>query len=883
MNGSTFWKIVLSMLLSIWAVSNIIPVKDTPFEVYAASQVKAEKEAFDALSARVDAAVEAGAYPTYYVALSKIVEKDQIDLSRYYPEIDLSDVKNLDKRNDILLKYLLNKSQGKVKLGLDLKGGVSFTFKVDEGDLSQQETRRTEELEQAKGIIAQRIDGLGVAEPIVRIKGNNRIEVQMPGISTKDNPEAIDSISAPALLEFSMVHRTVKPWTTPSAPAGYTLKVEETINPKTGEIEKRPEYVKKIPLLTGDIIDKAYATQNPYGGYEIILNFTKEGQDKFTKVTGQIAEENEKTNTIGQLAIILDGKLYSAPTVRNEIRGNASISGSFDQREAIELANILNNPLSVGLEVEQVYEVGPTLASGARDASLKAGMIGALLVIVFMTAYYGVFGGIAMLTVFVNVLLVFGSLSYLGSTLSLPGVAALVLTIGMAVDANILILERMREELQAGKSIQTALVNGYDKVFSTIVDANVTTMITAVILIFLGTGPVKGFGVTLAIGIVATVFCALIVNRWLLDLLIGYNFIKKGFYCQMLGRQNLQFLNHAKKAFTCSWCIVLLGVISIIAHRDNLLGIDFKGGDELSISYTSELSIAEIKQAAALDMDSIAHYASEVSASDSELAEAYQLVLSDNGFGEVNAVFPKPIGEGVERLAVQTELGKGVAFYDTLQKIFPDNGLDLLGETTVGSSVGADVTRGAFISIFLSLGGILLYVALRFEFGYGIGAITATVHDILMTIGLYVTLGEFLGIGSGQFTAPMIASILMTVGYSINDTIVVFDRIREELDLNPDMSLKEVVHLAINRTLSRTILTSLTTLLATLALYIWGSGIIVDFSLVFLLGILTGTFSSIFIASPVFYWYHKGDRRKVEEHHVLPTYDWHTDEMDSAQ
>jgi SecD/SecF fusion protein len=877
MNGNTFWKIVLSALLGIWAVSNIVPVKDTPFPEYIQNHVSAEKDAFDILSKKAEDAVEAGTYPTYYVALSNIVKNDQADLAKFFPKVDLSDVKNLDKRNDILLKYLLTKSQGKVKLGLDLKGGVAFTFKVDESDLSAQEMQRSKELEQAKGIIAERIDGLGVAEPVVRVKGENRIEVQMPGISTKDNPEAIDSISAPALLEFSMVHRTIKPWTSDTPPPGYTLKVEEIMDNKTGEIIKRPEYIKKIPLLTGDIIKEAFASQNQYGGFEIILKFTSAGEEKFYKVTKQIAEENERTGTTGQLAIVLDGKLYSAPTVRTAIRGNASITGNFDQREAIELANILNNPLAVGLEIEEMYEVGPSLASDARDASLKAGLIGAVLVIGFMSVYYGIYGLIAMLTVMFNVLLVFGTQSYLGATLSLPGVAALVLTIGMAVDANILIFERIREELLMGKTLKTALVNGYDKVFSTIVDANVTTMITAVILILLGNGPVKGFGITLAIGIVATVFCSLIVSRWILDLLINYEILKKGFRLQFLKNANFHFLNYSRKAFACSWTIVMLGIVAIFFHWNNMLGIDFKGGDELDVSYTKALTIEQVNKVSEIDIKTIEQYASQVAAGDSELMESYQQAMEEGSFGEVNTVFPKPIGGGAETMTIQTEQGLGTAFFDTLQHIFPDNGLELLGETTIGSSVGKNVTNSAFLSIFLSIAGILLYVALRFEFGYGIGAITASIHDILMTIGMYVFLGEFCGFGSGQFTAPMIASILMTVGYSINDTIVVFDRIREELDLNPQMSLRDVVHLAVNRTLSRTLLTSITTLLATLALYIWGSGVIVDLSLVFLLGILTGTFSSIFIASPVFYWYHKGDRRKVEEHHVLPVYDWHTD------
>jgi SecD/SecF fusion protein len=243
-------------------------------------------------------------------------------------------------------------------------------------------------------------------------------------------------------------------------------------------------------------------------------------------------------------------------------------------------------------------------------------------------------------------------------------------------------------------------------------------------------------------------------------------------------------------------------------------------------------------------------------------------------FGEVNVFFQTPLGAAEEIMVIQTEPDKGKQFFSALEMAYPDAGLAELGLTQIGSAVGNEVTKSAVLSIIVALLGILLYIAFRFEFGYGMGAVVATVHDMLMTIGVYVALGEFLGVGSGQFTAPMIAAILMTVGYSINDTIVVFDRVREELDLNPGMNLKRVVHLSINRVLNRTVLTSVTTMLASLTLFIFGAGVIKDFALVFLIGILTGTFSSVFIASPVFYWYHKGDRKSVEKGEILPSYDW---------
>ena len=350
------------------------------------------------------------------------------------------------------MRFLLSQSHGKVKLGLDLKGGVAFTFKVNEEDLAKEDWERTEQLSQAKSIITRRVDGLGVAESVVRIRGENAIEVQMPGVSTRDNPDAVDSLQAPALLEFSLVHRSLDPRTTQidMAPPGYAVMIEESENPRTGDIVEQPHFIKKIPEMTGEIIDNAYAAPNDFGGYRVLLNFTDEGGDIFANVTRQIAEENSRTNSLGQLAIILDGRLYSAPSVQEEIKGGAEISGRYTQREAVELANVLNNPLEVGLRIVEMYEVGPSLAKDARFASIEAALLGAALVILFMIIYYQSIGLVAMISVTLNIFIIVGTLASFGATVSLPGIAALILTLGMAVDANILIFERIREELKVG-------------------------------------------------------------------------------------------------------------------------------------------------------------------------------------------------------------------------------------------------------------------------------------------------------------------------------------------------------------------------------------------------------------------------------------------------
>ncbi len=875
MNGTNLFRLIVTVLLALWAAAELMPPTATPFESYLLDQVTESKDEtgtvdkpleenkseFEALVARANVKVKEAAgdatspYATLYTSLYKISKDEKIDLSQYFQDIRIQDIKNLDKKNKILLTELLRRSKGEINLGLDLNGGVAITFEVDESSLASDFIYRQRQLEDARTVILERVDGLGVAEPVVRLKGGNLIEVQMPGINTEDNPNIAEVIGKPALLEFSLVHRTATPFPGAETPIGYTIKTEEREDRETGEVIEIPLYVKTIPVMTGEVIDDARPEIGQTGSFRVSFSFTSEGQKLFADVTEQIAAENTPGN-IGRLAIILDGKLVSAPQCEKRINSpSAEITGRFTQREAFELANALKNPLAVEMDVAEMYEVGPTLAKDARSASIRAGLFGGLLVIAFMVIYYGLAGVVATLTVILNLFLVLGALASFGATITLPGVGALVLTIGMAVDASILIFERIREEIQSGKSLHNALVAGYDKAFSTIVDANVTTLITALILIWLGTGPVRGFGVTLSAGIIATVFCSLVTSRFILEWCVTSGIIRKPFKLQLFKNTSFEFLNYARKAFMFSWAVVIIGVISFVLHFDQAFGIDFTGGDELKVKYETALTSQQVR----------------------EVADKATYLSDDGGeqsFGEVNVFFQTPLGAAEEIMVIQTEPDAGKHFFGALELAYPDAGLAEVGLTQIGSAVGDGVTKSAVLSIFVALFGILLYIAFRFEFGYGMGAVVATIHDMLMTIGVYVSLGEFVGVGSGQFTAPMIAAILMTVGYSINDTIVVFDRVREELDLNPGMNLKRVVHLSINRVLNRTVLTSVTTLLASLTLFIFGAGVIKDFALVFLIGILTGTFSSIFIASPVFYWYHKGDRKSVEKGEILPSYDW---------
>ena len=834
--------LLLTLAVIGWSIAELLPLKDRPFDQYIRSEAKANPSEFAALMKQADARVAAQQSPTVFVALKQIAKEQKLDLSRFFPQIRLeASLRNVERRNSILLDELLKRSKGRLQLGLDLKGGVAFTLEVA-GHAAGTSARDSEQkLTKAIEIISARINSLGVAEPIVRPVGNNRIDVELAGVTTKDNPEIVSSLKKPARLDFRLVYRGGTPETIPAAeaPPGYepmTLEQEG----RNGEIRTSELYIKRIPEMTGEALSDAYATMDEFGRFKILLRFTKDGAKRFADVTRGIAEENKRYGQLGQLAIILDGKLYSAPTVREEIpSGSAEITGSFTQREAIELANVLNNPLDLPLDIKEKYEVGPSLAQDAIDSGWKASIVGAALVAIFMIGYYTTAGVIAVTSVAVNVLGILGVLSSLGATMSMPGIAGIVLTIGMAVDAHILIFERMREELALGKTLTAAFHAGHEKAFTTIVDANLTTLISSVLMIIFGTGPVKGFGITLTIGIFSTMFTALIVSRMLLEMGIQSQVLKRIIMLSFLKPPRMDFVKWGWTLFRVSWLIVVVGIVAVGIRGRAIYGIDFAGGDEVTLTFSQHIEAGQLRAA-----------------------------LEKAKVGEVNPLYQSDLSGGSEVLKVQTATGRGDAAVAALTTAFPQAKFTVAGTNTIGPAIGKEIQWNAFMAIGLSIIGIMLYVAFRFEMGYGIGAVVSTIHDVLMTIGIFVLSGR-------QFNASMVGAILLIVGYSINDTIVVFDRIREELKVNPNGTLRDIINLATNRVFNRSILTSLTTFLAAMSLYLFGGGVINDLAFTFLIGIITGTGSSIYIASPIFYWWHKGDRKHVEAHHdIAPKYEW---------
>jgi len=461
-----------------------------------------------------------------------------------------------------------------------------------------------------------------------------------------------------------------------------------------------------------------------------------------------------------------------------------------------------------------------------------------------MLCYYLISGVLANVALILNMILLFGTMCAMDATFTLPGIAGIVLTIGMAVDANVLIYERIREELSAGKSLRGSLNAGYEKAWGTIFDSNITTLIASTILIYMGTGPVKGFGVTLTIGICASMFTALVVTRLLYDFMLDRGLISE---LKMLSiikpNSQIEFLKIAKPAAIASVVVLAVSVVFGIGVKGkNALGVDFVGGDAITYSFSKKVELPQIR-----DLLSKVEYG-EGKTIGGDATIQYQKNLGDTG---ANA----------ERLRITAPIGSGTAVTETLEGTFGESGIKEISKRQVGAVIGGEILKGAFGAVILALFGILFYVGVRFEFSFSVAAVIAVIHDFLVTLGLFVLLG-------GQLSAPIVAALLTVIGFSINDTIVIFDRIREDLKLGIRGTFQEVINKALNQTLSRTIITSGTTMIAVLALVVFGGGVINGFALTLLIGVVVGTYSSIYVASATVLWWHKGERPKMSSPQV---------------
>jgi SecD/SecF fusion protein len=853
MNQNNLWKLGIVVLVLLWSIFQISPpVGKKLGDVFQERAIGKFKDAeYTNIVERFKKLQQQFPNRTDYANLTEAIGTS--DFAKYFP--DLVDAKEELNPNNTVLSRLQREASGKIKLGIDLQGGTSFLVSADysqietnaaalaagtnsattgtnaasrtnavAGGISDDQKRVM--LNEAVEVLRKRVDALGVSEPVIQPEGEDRILIQMPGLSEDVKGQARTNIQRVAYLEFRLVHPdsdslVAQGLTEP----GYQLMKMKSEDSKSGG-KILAMMVKKKPELTGNAIRFARVGHDAVGQAQIEFTLTSEGADIFSKVTGE---------NIGHLlAIVLDGRLISAPVIKGEIGANGVIEGHFKDEEAQSLASALNNPLQVPVKIQSESSVDPTLGKDTVASGVRSAIIGTLLVAGFMACYYLLAGVVADLALITNIIILLGVMCSIGTTLTLPGIAGVVLTIGMAVDANVLIFERIREESEKGKSLRGALAAGYSRAFGTIFDSHVTTLISSIILIFMGTGPIKGFGVTLTIGVAASLFTALVVTRLIFDFMISQGWVKQLKMFHFFGVTKIDFMKVATPAFIATWTLIIVGLGYGVAVRGhNMMGIDFAGGDSKTFSFSQKVTQKDIGAVLA------------------KIPEVKDPVIQ----------YQRDVGGGTEVLRVTSPIGTGDKVADAITKDFAAQKYIVTGTEHVGATIGKEIQMIAIGASALSLLGILFYVAVRYEFYFAVGAVVAVFHDVLLTIGCYCLTGLF---GEGrQFNATMVAAVLTIIGFSINDTIVIFDRIREDLKIGVRGSFKEIINKALNQTLSRTIITSGTVFLATVSLYVFGGGAINDFAYTFLVGIITGTYSSIYIASYLVLKLHKGQRPKL--------------------
>jgi len=596
----------------------------------------------------------------------------------------------------------------------------------------------------------------------------------------------------------------------------------------------------KAPL-SGDHVTNATASPNSNTGeVEVSLKMDNAG----TKIWGQMTTRanNDKNR---EIAIVLDDEVVSAPRVNSPILGgSSSITGNFNIQEGKDLANILQiGKLPARTQIIQESLVGPTLGESNIQRSKTALIIGFLLVLAFMVFYYTSGGLVAIISLLLNIFFIFGALASMGTVLTLPGLAGVVLTIGMAVDANVIIFERIREELRRGKKLSTAINDGFKYSYSAIIDANVTTILVAIILFYFGLGPIKGFAAVLIVGVLSSLFTAVLVGKLAIDYWIGKG---KGisFSSKMTGNifsnLSVDWMKKRKIAYFVSGAIILAGLISMFTRGFDL-GIDFKGGYSYNIEFADDVSATELRESLTKAFESVP----VVKAVDSEntFNVVTEYLVDDTDEDAAQKVFAK-LYEGVKPFSGGVSLeqfgqtdAKGVTHITSSSK--------------VGPTIADDIQSSSYKAIIFSLILIFLYIFIRFsKWQYSLGAVVALFHDVLVVLGLFSLLHGLLPF-TMEIDQAFIAAILTVVGYSINDTVVIFDRIREYFNTYTKLDKTTIINNAISSTISRTLITSLTTFFVVAVLFVFGGGSIKGFAFALLIGIIVGTYSSIFIASPV--------------------------------
>lgn len=710
--------------------------------------------------------------------------------------------------------FPLNK---RINLGLDLQGGMHLLLKVDTSKLSDE--AKLDASDRAVEVIRNRIDAFGVREASIQKQGEDEIVVQLPGVT--DRERAIDLIGKTALLEFKIVD--ADPQKLQAALAG---TIPEGLELKYTKDNNEPLLLQQAAALTGDALTNASVRfdSSHFNEPTVTLQFNSAGAKKFSEITA--------ANIGKRLAIVLDGKVQSAPSIREAIpSGEAVITGRFSIEEAQDLSLVLRvGALPAPMTIEEERTVGPTLGQDSINAGVKASLVGCALVFIFMAVYYLLAGVIADIALGLNLLVILGGLGMLpllfpgiSATLTLPGIAGMALSLGMAVDANVLINERIREELRAGRNMRAAISNGYSKAFAAILDSNITTLIAAFLLFQFGTGPIRGFAVTLTIGILASLFTAIVMTRTIFEAIIGLGWLKSLPMLHIIKEPKFDYVGKRKIFYFVSAVVIIIGMTAFFMKGGKAYGIDFSGGQIQEYSFKTPPQLDKIRT-----------------------------ILKDAGLSDATI---QQFRDNPRAVLIRTSADKNTVLTAKLKENFPDQDIQIMRIEHVGPIAGKHLKTKALLAIIWSMIGILIYVSIRFKhFNFAIAGVIALFHDVLVTMGVLALTGR-------QIDLLSVTAFLTIAGFSINDTIVIYDRVRENSRLYRKLSLAELINLSVNQCMSRTILTSGVTLLVVMAIFFYGGEVLSNFAFALMVGFISGVYSTVYIASPlVLAWTPKNKR-----------------------
>jgi len=678
-----------------------------------------------------------------------------------------------------------------ITLGLDLEGGVSITYKTEVDNPSDQE------LDDTVYKIQKRISGLGYTESEVYKEGNNRINVDIPGAT--DANQVLEELGKPGKIEFIDVDGNV--------------------------------------VISGDDVKDAsfYKDSSDFSSpYKVSLELNDEGAEKFSQATA--------ANIGKPIAIVYNGETLMSPIVQDQItNGVASISGLDTLEEASAIASTIRiGALPLQLEELRSNVVGAKMGQDAIDTSLKAALVGIIIIFLFMIVFYRVPGFAASLALAFYASLTIVCISIFNITLTLPGIAGIVLSVGMAVDANVIIFSRIREELAMEKTLLASVRAGFKKATSAILDGNITTLIAAAVLFLMGTGTIKGFATTLALGIIISMFTALVVTRIVLYGLVNLGLKNKKLYGQKISNKPIPVIELKKIWFSISIAAIIIGIVALPINYNKIgsalnYDVEFAGGTSTLVTLGEGEGYSSYEELETDIQDIVVEATGDETPQFKNVKGTDQFIITTSELSTS------------ERIALEEALADKYG-------ISSDN----IESETISPTISTEMQRDALIAIIISAIFILLYITLRFkDVRFGISAVIALVHDILIVLAVYAVLRE-------PINNSFVAVMLTIVGYSINDTIVLFDRVRENQKHMKRGDFNGVVNLSVGQTLSRSINTSLTTFIMVFSLYIIGVASIKEFALPLMVGIISGTYSSIFIASPLWYIFKKKEERKIQ-------------------